>query len=563
MKRLVVIPTLAVIAVLVYIGLAHDIGVSSSHAESTCTALAGSGNVVRIAIVPAGFDNAKTGDVADFGRLANIIAQGFKDIEPYKSNLDKFTVYRADDYSGKDVNTESFDVWYNPILINAASVCNWNEIIVIARNSGWAGGNGAGYYSVVGSGTPPSCDQNTCSGTSCPFTPTCSWDYDIAYTALHESGHTISNLRHTCYPLSSQALQLAQIEKVSETYTEVLFGESEEEDPINCGVGFQGDPLLVCSEWDNPDYLNWVFPTDQHFGCYQGCDDHSNWYRPWYDLTNIMCRDDELENGFTPVDRKIIYDTMLCTNLNVSVSPDYNYGSVYASPSPNCLGGRLYKRNTVVTLQASPYLDYDFVGWEGDIITSTNPVTITMDTDKNVVADFQFKCYSLSTSVSPEGSGSVEVTPAPNCGGDKYYKYTKVIVEAIPSSDSYYFLGWSGDLTGNYNPDAVIIDGDKSVTANFELKCYSLLTGVDPVGSGSIEITPGPNCEDNKYVVNTEVSVKAIPGSNNFLFLKWGGDLTGIDNPATVTIDRDKNVTAYFKRLYFIFLPTISNDYNP
>ncbi len=69
--------------------------------------------------------------------------------------------------------------------------------------------------------------------------------------------------------------------------------------------------------------------------------------------------------------------------------------------------------------------------------------------------------YSLTTSVSPSGGGSV--SPA---GTNWYNSGQSVQVTATPSS-GYAFSGWSGDITGSTNPATITINGPKSIKANF------------------------------------------------------------------------------------------------
>ena len=45
---------------------------------------------------------------------------------------------------------------------------------------------------------------------------------------------------------------------------------------------------------------------------------------------------------------------------------------------------------------------------------------------------------------------------------------TSVSVEAVPDF-GYVFDGWSGDLSGTTNPATIVMDCDKSVTANFSI----------------------------------------------------------------------------------------------
>ena len=71
--------------------------------------------------------------------------------------------------------------------------------------------------------------------------------------------------------------------------------------------------------------------------------------------------------------------------------------------------------------------------------------------------------------VSPEGSGIVKVEQAAPSSYPFTYNFdsgTSVIVEAVPDS-GYVFDGWSGDLSGSDNPTTMVIDCNKSITANF------------------------------------------------------------------------------------------------
>ncbi len=74
-------------------------------------------------------------------------------------------------------------------------------------------------------------------------------------------------------------------------------------------------------------------------------------------------------------------------------------------------------------------------------------------------------CYTLTTSVSPGGSGSVTPTPASNCPGGKYTSGTVVTLTAN-ANPGWTFNNWSGNASGSANPTSITMDADKSVTAN-------------------------------------------------------------------------------------------------
>ncbi len=73
-----------------------------------------------------------------------------------------------------------------------------------------------------------------------------------------------------------------------------------------------------------------------------------------------------------------------CYTLTTGVLPAGG-GTVTAS-TQNCGGG--YIAGTVVQLTALPNSGYVFTSWSGDVIGTTNPVSLTMDGDKSVTANF-------------------------------------------------------------------------------------------------------------------------------------------------------------------------------
>jgi hypothetical protein len=246
----------------------------------------------------------------------------------------------------------------------------------------------------------------------------------------------------------------------------------------------------------------------------------------------------------------------ICYTLTTSASPAAG-GSVSASPAPNCSGGR-YTAGTGVELSANPSAGYHFAYWSGDASGSTNPVTVTMDGDHSIAANFSQLCYTLSSSAGPPEGGSVNALPAPNCGESQYAAGTEVELSAVPSA-GYYFAYWSGDVSGSANPVTVTMEGDRSVTANFSMTCYTLTTSAEPVAGGSADADPGPNCGVSQYAAGTQVQLlaSAAPG---FVFSHWSGDVDTSANPTSLIIDRDKTVVAHLRQVYSAYLPVTRRE---
>jgi len=125
-------------------------------------------------------------------------------------------------------------------------------------------------------------------------------------------------------------------------------------------------------------------------------------------------------------------------------------------PAP---GSYTHDEGIEVSLTAIPDSGYRFSGWSGDASGSSNSITITMDSDKSVTANF-IKQWTLNLSAGTGGT----TDPAP--GSYTHDEGTEVSLTAIPDS-GYKFSGWSGDASGSSNSITITMDSDKSVTANF------------------------------------------------------------------------------------------------
>ncbi len=146
------------------------------------------------------------------------------------------------------------------------------------------------------------------------------------------------------------------------------------------------------------------------------------------------------------------------------------------------------------------------------------------------------------TLIITENNGDVFIRVDGGTPPDNYpYKImegSEIYLKAIPDED-YTFGEWSGDLTGGENPVTFVMDGDKSITANF-LELYKLKTSIG-VGWGKIELDP----PDGAYTYATEVTVEAVPYPG-WVFDFWTQDLTGSQNPHTLIMDEEKSVSARF-----------------
>ncbi len=113
-----------------------------------------------------------------------------------------------------------------------------------------------------------------------------------------------------------------------------------------------------------------------------------------------------------------------------------------------------------VTFTATPAEGWVFVCWLGDAEGNTNPLQLTMDSDKMVTALFERKTYHLAVNVLGQGN----VSPA----AGTYTEGETVLLVASPA-EGWVFEGWSGDATGAASLHAITMDSHKALTAVFGL----------------------------------------------------------------------------------------------
>jgi len=143
------------------------------------------------------------------------------------------------------------------------------------------------------------------------------------------------------------------------------------------------------------------------------------------------------------------------TTYTLSVSGVH--GTVTKTPNQSS-----YSAGTTVTVQAIADDGYAFTNWSGDLSGSTNPTTITMNSNKSVTANFAAVAPTTYTLSVSGVHGTVTKTP----NQSSYNAGTTVTVQAI-ADDGYAFTNWSGDLSGSTNPTTITMNANKSITAVF------------------------------------------------------------------------------------------------
>lgn len=134
------------------------------------------------------------------------------------------------------------------------------------------------------------------------------------------------------------------------------------------------------------------------------------------------------------------------------------HGSVTVNPVQET-----YAENSSVTLTAIANAGYTFLNWSGAVSGTTNPISIIMDNNKNVVANFVAIQYQVSLSVNGGIGGTVS-------GGGTFNQGQSITVLATPSA-GYSFVHWTeNDIPVSTNASYTFnVDQARVLMAQFQV----------------------------------------------------------------------------------------------
>jgi len=206
--------------------------------------------------------------------------------------------------------------------------------------------------------------------------------------------------------------------------------------------------------------------------------------------------------------------------------------SVNPAGAGSVTGGGVYDDGATAVLDPTANAGYGFDSWSGDASGSDDPLSLLVDGDKSVTANFISLDKTITASAGVGGtitpSGVVVVTYGDDqtfgIAADPGYRILDVLVD-----------GSSVGAVANYTFTNVTVD--HTIAASFQ-KVWTVSVSADPAAGGSI--TGGG-------VYNAGATAILDPTANaGFGFTGWSGDASGTDDPLSLLVDGDKSVTANF-----------------
>jgi uncharacterized repeat protein (TIGR01451 family) len=123
--------------------------------------------------------------------------------------------------------------------------------------------------------------------------------------------------------------------------------------------------------------------------------------------------------------------------------------------------GGVYTQGTEVVITATANTGSYFAGWTGDAGGVSNPLMVTMDSDRSITATFDLLTYTVNIDTDGNGSGSITADP-----DQASYAYGTVVTLTAAADTVSTFTGWAGDCSGT-DTCALTMTADRKVTAIF------------------------------------------------------------------------------------------------
>lgn len=186
-------------------------------------------------------------------------------------------------------------------------------------------------------------------------------------------------------------------------------------------------------------------------------------------------------------------------------------------------------------LSSMPYDPASFYAYSLDPVKQVRSVVTTGAGPQQFVSD-QYTGQSASFKVVASVNGEYgTVTP----DSANYAAGQQAMVTAVPEA-GYQLDHWNIAVLGDANPASLIVTEDVKLIATFRVAQFEVAP--DVVGRGSVSPASAT------YQIGKTANIEAIP-DDNWIFDRWEGDVTGTENPTTLTVNNETNIIAHFKQV--------------
>ena len=220
-------------------------------------------------------------------------------------------------------------------------------------------------------------------------------------------------------------------------------------------------------------------------------------------------------------DHACFFNSMAVSN---PIPIDYTVGTTTVPAAGGSAGGGgTVAAGSNVTVCATASSCYSFVGWidESNTVVSTAPCyTFTVQTNRNLMANFGLTTYTINTSAAPPDGGSTSGGGTVACGSN--------VTVCATASPCFGFVSWSDESSNVVSTEACFsftASASRALVANFApLASYTINTSSLPPDGGSTSGGGAVACGSNVTVCAT--------ANPCYGFVNWTDDSSNVVSTA-------------------------------
>lgn len=219
-------------------------------------------------------------------------------------------------------------------------------------------------------------------------------------------------------------------------------------------------------------------------------------------------------------------------NLTAKFSADKYSITTNAQAGGTVTGAGNFDYNTNVTVRATPNTGYSFTGWYENGAKVSDSQNYNFVIKGNRVLEARFTANRFNVIVNAQTGGTAS--------GSGAYDYNSNCTVRATAGSNYTFAGWyeGTSQVSASNPYIFKIERDRILEARYQLNKFTVTVQADNGGSA----TGG-----GQFDYGTNTQLRATPNAG-YSFAGWYEGSTKIsgDNPYTLTVVKDRNITAKF-----------------
>ena len=200
-------------------------------------------------------------------------------------------------------------------------------------------------------------------------------------------------------------------------------------------------------------------------------------------------------------------------------------------------GGGTYNNGQSCTVSATPNTGYTFTNWteNGSVVSSNANYTFTVQSNRNLVANFTLNTYTITATANPTNGGTVSGAGTFNHGASCTLTAT--------AATGYTFTNWTenGSVVSSNANYTFTVEGNRNLVANFTAITYTITVSVNPSNSGTTSGGGTYNHGQSCTVIATS--------ADGYTFLNWteNGSVVSSDANYSFTVTSNRSLVANFE----------------